>query len=141
MDTLFKPWHLCHRVADNSDNLHHLALLQKAGMIKHLGVTNVDFRHLRMLHSSGFSIATNQVSVSVLDTRARRMGEWAEEHGIALLAYGTLLGGFVSDKWLGKPEPQQDELTNWSLRKYKRFIDAAGKCRRPVFMRRRLGQS
>ncbi|BEJ12320.1 hypothetical protein CspHIS471_0207800 [Cutaneotrichosporon sp. HIS471] len=108
------------------DNLHHLALLQEAGKIKHLGLTNVDFRHLRMLHSSGFRIATNQVSVSVLDTRARRMGEWAEANGIALLAYGSLLGGFVSDKWLGKEEPQEAELSNWSLRKYKRFIDAAG---------------
>ncbi|CAK9783913.1 Aldo/keto reductase [Cutaneotrichosporon oleaginosum] len=108
------------------DNLHHLSLLQEAGKIKHLGLTNVDLRHLRMLHSSGFRIASNEVSVSVLDTRARRMGEWAEQHGVALLAYGTLLGGFISDKWLGKPEPREEELTNWGLKKYKRFIDVAG---------------
>ena len=41
-----------------------------------------------------------------------------------LLAYGTLCGGFLSDKWLGRPEPSA--LPDWSRSKYKRFIDAAG---------------
>ena len=41
-----------------------------------------------------------------------------------LLAYGTLCGGFLSDRWLGKPEPA--EIADWSRSKYKRFIDAAG---------------
>jgi hypothetical protein len=43
------------------------------------------------------------------------------------LAYGTLLGGFLGEKWIGRPEPKEGELDNWSLKKYKRFIDAAGK--------------
>ena len=41
-----------------------------------------------------------------------------------LLAYGTLCGGFLSEKWLGKPEPQ--DIADWSKSKYKRFIDAGG---------------
>lgn len=41
-----------------------------------------------------------------------------------LLAYGTLCGGFLSEKWLGKPEPTS--IADWSRPKYKRFIDAAG---------------
>ena len=30
------------------------------------------------------------------------------DKGVRLLAYGTLCGGFLSDKWLGKPEPADD---------------------------------
>lgn len=41
------------------------------------------------------------------------------------MAYGTLLGGFVSEKWLGQPEPADFNSLNWSLRKYLRFIRVA----------------
>jgi enamine deaminase RidA (YjgF/YER057c/UK114 family) len=43
---------------------------------------------------------------------------------VKLLAYGTLCGGFLSEKWLGQPEPAS--IPDWSRSKYKRFIDAAG---------------
>lgn len=115
-------------MTDRRDNLYHLSLLQKAGKIKHLGVTNMDLAHLKMLHSSGYRIASNQVSMSVLDRRAETGGlaAWCAEHKVGLLAYGTLLGGFVSEKWLGAEEPMSP--SNWSLAKYKRFIDSAGEC-------------
>ena len=48
------------------------------------------------------------------------------QHGVSVLAYGTLLGGYLSEKWLGQPEPQDPKSLNWSLRKYLRFIHAAG---------------
>ena len=35
-----------------------------------------------------------------------------------------MCGGFLSEKWLGKPEPAA--IPDWSRSKYKRFIDAAG---------------
>ena len=54
------------------------------------------------------------------------MAEYCDEAGIKILAYGTLCGGFISNKWLGKSEPTGEQLSNWSLMKYKRFIDAAG---------------
>jgi enamine deaminase RidA (YjgF/YER057c/UK114 family) len=54
------------------------------------------------------------------------MADYCAENGIAILAYGTLCGGFISKKWLGKAEPAGDGLANWSLMKYKRFIDTAG---------------
>lgn len=52
------------------------------------------------------------------------MLDWSRENGVGILAYGVLLGGFLSEKWLGQPEPKDPD--NWSLKKYKRFIDAAG---------------
>jgi enamine deaminase RidA (YjgF/YER057c/UK114 family) len=43
---------------------------------------------------------------------------------VRLLAYGTLGGGFLTDRWVGAPEPTSIE--DWSKSKYKRFIDAIG---------------
>ena len=43
---------------------------------------------------------------------------------MALLAFGTLCGGYLSDKWLGVDKP--DEPADWSRMKYRRFIEAGG---------------
>jgi enamine deaminase RidA (YjgF/YER057c/UK114 family) len=45
---------------------------------------------------------------------------------VKLLAFGTGAGGFLSEKWLDKSEPNQSESLTWSQMKYKRFIDSAG---------------
>lgn len=109
-------------------NLHHLKALQAQGKIAHLGLTNTDAAHLELLIDSGFNIATNQVSCSVIDRRTAkgRLTPVCMQHGVKILAYGTLLGGYLSEKWLGQPEPEDLEKLNWSLRKYLRFINAAG---------------
>ncbi|KAK1637759.1 endoribonuclease L-PSP [Colletotrichum phormii] len=110
-------------------NLSHLRTLQQAGKIAHVGLTNVDAAHLELLLHSGYQIASNQVSCSVIDRRLTRgrMAGVCTRHSVGVLAYGTLLGGFLSEKWVGKPEPSDDgEGMNWSLRKYLRFIRVAG---------------
>jgi len=109
-------------------NLSHLQSLQKAGKIQHIGLTNTDAAHLQLLIDSGFTIATNQVSCSVIDQRVvrGRLSSVCREHDVGILAYGTLLGGYLSEKWLGQPEPIDLESLNWSLRKYLRFIRAGG---------------
>lgn len=102
--------------------------MQKQGKIAHIGLTNTDAAHLQMLIDSGFTIATNQVPCNVLDRRITRgrLNDLCLEHDVGLLAYGTLLGGFLSEKWVGKPEPSDIKELNWSLRKYLRFIWASG---------------
>lgn len=126
---------LQYHVWDYSDqtyihNLTHLKALQASGKIQHLGLTNTDAAHLSLIIHSGFKIATNQVSCSVIDRRVvrGRLSEVCTKNGVKILAYGTLLGGYLSEKWLGKPEPTGLELEtlNWSLKKYLRFIKAAG---------------
>lgn len=109
-------------------NLTHLQTIQKQGKIGHLGLTNTDAAHLQLLLDSGFDIATNQVSCSVIDRRAERgrLISVCKESGVKILAYGTLLGGYLSERWLGKPEPTEEASLNWSLKKYIRFIKAAG---------------
>lgn len=109
-------------------NIDHVRKLQHQGKIAHIGLTNVDPAHLELLINSGFTIATNQVSCSVIDRRAHqgRLASVCKKNGVGILAYGMLLGGFISEKWLGVEEPKDSEKLNASLRKYLRFIKAAG---------------
>jgi len=109
------------------DCMFELQALKDEGLIRHLGLTNTDTVHLRMLLESGIEIASNQVSYSLLDQRAAgAMTECCLEHGVHLLAFGTVAGGFFTERWLGVPEPAVERLETGSQRKYKRFIDAAG---------------
>lgn len=102
-----------------------LAELQREGVVAHLGVTNFDTDHLRLLLRQGVRIATNQVCFSLLDRRAgEAMTELCLAEGVKLLAYGTLAGGFLGERWLGARSPKR--IGDWSKMKYKRFIDAAG---------------
>jgi enamine deaminase RidA (YjgF/YER057c/UK114 family) len=99
--------------------------MQAEGKIGHLGLTNFDTDHLRLLVKHGFPIVSNQVSFSLLDRRAAgAMSAFCLESNVRLLAYGTLGGGFLTDRWLGAPEPSS--VRDWSKSKYKRFIDALG---------------
>lgn len=107
------------------DALHELDRLRQEGLIKALGVTNFDAAHLRLAIADGIPLVTNQVSFSMIDRRALGpLSTLCEEKGVRLLAYGTLCGGFLSDRWLGRQEPA--EIDDWSKMKYKRFIEAAG---------------
>ncbi len=78
-----------------------------------------------MALADGAPIVSDQVSFSLIDRRAAGpLSEICRRWGVKLLAYGSLCGGFLSEKWLGRPEP--DSMPDWSGSKYKRFIDAAG---------------
>ena len=102
--------------------------LRKEGLIRHLGVTNFDTAHLAMLLHSGIPIVSNQVCFSLLDRRARRsMLDLCIAHGVKLLAFGTVAGGLLTEKWLGAEDPGDiDGLETWSQMKYARFVEAAG---------------
>jgi len=109
------------------DCMFWLQELREEGRVRHLGLTNTDTAHLRMLLDSGVEIASNQVCYSLLDQRAAgAMTELCLERGPRILAFGTLAGGFLTDRWLGAEEPSFESLETWSQMKYKRFIDAAG---------------
>jgi enamine deaminase RidA (YjgF/YER057c/UK114 family) len=54
------------------------------------------------------------------------MSAFCLEHGLRLLAYGALAGGFLTERWLHCPEPAGEEIADWSNMKYKRFVAAAG---------------
>ena len=109
------------------DALHHLAQLRDEGKIRHLSLTNFDTATLEKIIDGGIGIVSNQVQYSLVDLRPEvQMAQFCEGRGIRLLAYGTLCGGLLSDRYLGQPEPTPGELNTASLRKYKQMIDAWG---------------
>jgi aryl-alcohol dehydrogenase-like predicted oxidoreductase/enamine deaminase RidA (YjgF/YER057c/UK114 family) len=109
------------------DDLFHLQELQEEGLIRHSGLTNFDTAHLNIVIETGIEVVSNQISFSLLDQRAaREMCPLCEEKGVKILAFGTLAGGFLTETWLDKPEPRDNDLTTWSQMKYKRYIDQAG---------------
>ena len=104
----------------------HLADLQKAGKIRHIGVTNFDAARLKELLDAGIPVVSNQVQYSILDRRpASDLYPLCEKHGIALLCYGSVAGGFLSDKYLNAPAPQPP-FENRSLTKYQLIIEENG---------------
>jgi aryl-alcohol dehydrogenase-like predicted oxidoreductase len=108
------------------DCLFWLQELKGEGLIRHLGLTNFDTAHLHIALSSGLDITSNQVCFSLIDRRpTARMLDLCRSTGVGLLAYGTVAGGLLTERWLGAPEPILDGLT-WSESKYLRFIRAAG---------------
>jgi aryl-alcohol dehydrogenase-like predicted oxidoreductase len=100
--------------------------LQGAGKIDLIGGTNFDSVHAAALLSAGVKLATMQVQYSLLDDRpSRGMSAVCAQHDMKLLCYGTVAGGFLSERWLGVPEPTEP-FDNRSLTKYKLVIDDAG---------------
>jgi len=103
-----------------------LSELQKAGKIRHIGATNFDAIRLKEIIDAGVDIITHQVQYSVLDQRPElNQLEQAEKENFSFLCYGSVAGGFLSDKYLDVAEPKEP-LENRSLTKYKLIIDEFG---------------
>ncbi|RYO64775.1 hypothetical protein AA0113_g5833 [Alternaria arborescens] len=105
-----------------------LRLLQQDERVKHLGLCNFDTARLQEVIDNDIDVVTNQVQFSLIDARPRfKMGEVCARHNVKLLTYGTLCGGFLAEKWLGKPEPQLfGPDTTPSQRKYFEMIQTWG---------------
>ncbi len=109
------------------DALDNLSKIQDDGKIKHLGLTNFDTERIENMIKHGLNLISNQVQYSILDQRAEiKMAPFCQKHDMSLLTYGTLLGGFLSEKWIGKSEPVRSDLNTLSLQKYKNMIDVWG---------------
>ncbi|WP_119304381.1 aldo/keto reductase [Dongia deserti] len=108
------------------ETAHWLEGLRRAGKIDKIGGTNFDTRRMTEMIDSGVPVASMQVQYSLLDRRpAKSMVQVALERGVALFCYGTVAGGFLSEKWLGAPEPT-GVMENRSLTKYRLIIEEFG---------------
>ncbi len=121
------------------DGLLHLQALKSEGLIAHIGLTNVDAAHLNMVLATGIEVISNQVCFSLLDRRAAgALSDVCRARGVKLLAYGTLAGGWLSNRWLGQPEPDwererhlvADEVRPLHARRRRVGCPAAGAARR-----------
>ena len=103
-----------------------LEQLRQEGKIELLGGTNFDTPHTEALIAAGVPLASMQVQYSLLDSRPENgLVEACRRRGVHLLCYGSVAGGFLSDAWLGRPEPT-GPLENRSLTKYKLVAEDFG---------------
>jgi aryl-alcohol dehydrogenase-like predicted oxidoreductase len=100
--------------------------LQAEGKIDLIGATNFDTPHLEAMIAAGVPLRSLQVQYSLLDARpAGAMAEACGRHGVSLLCYGSLAGGFLGQSWLGRSDPGMD-FENRSLTKYRLIIEEFG---------------
>jgi aryl-alcohol dehydrogenase-like predicted oxidoreductase len=100
--------------------------LQDEDRIGKVSATNFDTDHMAAIIKAGIPLTSLQLQYSLLDRRPeKRMVALAKEASFALFCYGTVAGGFLSDRWLGAVEPEHP-LENRSLTKYKLIIDDFG---------------
>lgn len=105
--------------------LFYLQELKEEGLINNLGLTNFDTAHLQIALHSGIEIVSNQISFSLLDQRAKHtMTQLCLEHNVKLLAYGTVAGGLLTERYLNQSEPSNE--ATWSHMKYARFVHEVG---------------
>jgi aryl-alcohol dehydrogenase-like predicted oxidoreductase len=106
--------------------LSSLKKLQDKGKILHLGTNNWDTDNIGPFIDAGLDMVSIQVQYSLLDARAEgRFASWCAKRRVNLFCYGTLAGGFLTESWLGKPDPGY-EFVNRSLIKYRLIIDEFG---------------
>ncbi|MCX7684023.1 MAG: aldo/keto reductase [Acetobacteraceae bacterium] len=100
--------------------------LQQEGLIAHLAGTNFDTPTTAALLDAGYPLVSMQVQYSLLDRRPEHgLTALAEARGFRLLCYGALAGGFLSERWLGRPDPGFAP-ENRSLVKYRLIIEEFG---------------
>jgi aryl-alcohol dehydrogenase-like predicted oxidoreductase len=100
--------------------------MRRAGKIRCVGATNFDAPRLGEILAAGVPVVSHQVQYSVLDRRpAGDMRALCAGHGVGLLCYGALAGGFLSHRYLGASDPPPP-LENRSLVKYRLIIEEFG---------------
>ncbi len=107
------------------DALHWLDDMRKDGKLAQLGATNFDTPHTRAILEAGIPLFSMQTQYSPLDRRPENgLADLCRRHDVALFCYGSVAGGFLSERWLGVAKPEVME--NRSLTKYGLIIEESG---------------
>lgn len=89
------------------DAAKSLADLQAKGLIKQVGLTNMNVDAVSSIVDAGVPVANNQVQFSLLDRRPLNgMLEYCMSKNIKLFTYGSVGGGLLSDKYV-EAEPKK----------------------------------
>ena len=105
--------------------MEELFNLKALGKIRHIGVTNFDVERLSQMVDAGLKPSSIQLQYSLIDSRAEEgMSDFCEKHGIGMICYGTVAGGFFSERYLGIKEPTVFETR--SNVKYRLIIEEFG---------------
>ncbi|WP_058309136.1 aldo/keto reductase [Gracilibacillus massiliensis] len=91
------------------ETAYDLLKLKEKGKIRNLAVTNFDTKHLSEMVDAGIPIVSCQNQYSVFDRRVEKeLLPYCKSNGIHLLCYGTLSGGLLAEKWIGKKQIDPD---------------------------------
>ncbi|MGQ7845849.1 aldo/keto reductase [Granulosicoccus sp. 3-233] len=113
-------------LGDPLASLDVLKTLRDKGKIRYLGCTNWDQSAMQGFVDKDFDMVSAQVQYSLLDHRpAGAFSQWCSDNDIRILCYGVLAGGFLTDRWLGQPDPGF-AFENRSLIKYRLIIEDFG---------------
>jgi len=105
--------------------LEELFTLKEEGLIREVGITNFDLPRVQEMVRAGFKPASIQLQYSILDRRPEEgMVDYCLENSIGIFCYGTVAGGFLSERYLNVAEP--DSFETRSNVKYKLIIDDFG---------------
>ena len=98
----------------------YLTELKEQGLIQEIGATNFDLARLKELTKAGVPLVSHQVQLSALDRRPVQSGmtDWCAENNISVIGFGTVGSGILSDRYLGKGAPTQEDRNTASLRMY-----------------------
>jgi aryl-alcohol dehydrogenase-like predicted oxidoreductase len=108
------------------ETAHWLQEIQQAGKINLLSGTNFNTHATEQMLNAGIPLTTLQIQYSLLDHRPENsLARLCAENNIHFLCYGTVAGGFLSEKWFGLTEPTPP-FENRSLIKYNLMIDEFG---------------
>ena len=108
------------------DVLVALADLQRRGVVRAIGLTNVGAPRLREVLQAGVPVAAVQTQYSLLDRRPRgAFATSAAEAAVDLLCYGSVAGGLLTDRYLGRDD-LDTEHENRSLTKYRLIVEEIG---------------
>lgn len=92
-----------YEIPGSLETASHLVELQKKGKIQNIGGTNFDTVHLKELVDNGIPMVSVQAQYSMFDRRCEKsLQTYCQEQGISMFCYGTLSGGFTSERWIGK---------------------------------------
>ena len=107
------------------DALKYLSDLQEEGIIKHIGLTNFDTERMQIMIDSDLQIVSNQVQYSIINRRPEyTMIPFCLDHNIRLLSYGSICGGLMSGRYLGRMPPSAARV------RYAKFTEIQGDDRR-----------
>ncbi|NKB89137.1 MAG: aldo/keto reductase [Acidobacteria bacterium] len=103
-----------------------LGEIRETGKIRHIGTTNFDVERLDQMATIAVPMVAHQVQYSILDRRPTHgLTAFLDETESAMVCYGSLAGGLLSDRWLDVPEPD-GPLANRSLTKYRLIVEEIG---------------
>ena len=98
----------------------YLTELKEEGLIREIGATNFDLKRLQELVKADVPLVSHQVQLSAMDRRPVQSGmaDWCAENKVSLIGFGTVGSGILSNEWLGKGAPKQEDRNTASMRMY-----------------------